>query len=84
MALSTYLIAPERLAVEASAANRALPIFMAHGHADPVVRFEWAQASRRALEAAGYRIEWHSYPMQHSVCLEEVQAIGAWLRGLLS
>jgi phospholipase/carboxylesterase len=83
MALSTYLIAPDRLAVESSAANRDVPIFMAHGTADPVVRFEWGEASKRMLEAAGYRIEWHSYRMQHSVCLEEIEAIGAWLRKVL-
>ena len=84
MALSTYLIAPDRLAAEASGANRAVPIFMAHGSADPVVRLDWAQASRSVLEAAGYAVEWHGYAMQHSVCLEEVQAIGTWLRRLLS
>jgi len=80
MALSTYLIAPDLLAAEASGANRALPIFMAHGSADPVVRLEWGESSRRLLEVAGYRVEWHTYPMQHSVCPEEVQAVGAWLR----
>ncbi len=84
MALSTYLIGPERLAAEASPANRALPIFMAHGSADPVVRYEWGEASCRMLEAAGYRVEWHRYPMEHSVCLEEVRAIGAWLRRVLA
>ncbi len=84
MALSTYLIAPDRLAAEASSANRAVPIFMAHGSADPVVRLEWAEASRSMLEGAGYAVEWHGYTMQHSVCLEEVQAIGAWLRRLSS
>jgi phospholipase/carboxylesterase len=84
MALSTYLIAPDKLAVEASAANRGVPIFMAHGTADPVVRFQWGEASKRMLEAAGYAVEWHTYRMEHSVCLEEVQAIGAWLRRVLS
>jgi len=83
MALSTYLIAPDKLATEASAANRGVPIFMAHGTADPVVRFEWGEASKRMLEAAGYPIEWHTYRMEHSVCLEEVQAIGAWLTKVL-
>lgn len=85
MALSTYLIAPDRLAAEAAAQNRAVPIFMAHGTADPVVRWEWGEASRRMLEAAAaYRVEWHGYRMEHSVCMEEVHAAGAWLRGVLS
>jgi len=83
MALSTYLIAPDKLATEASAANRGVPIFMAHGTADPVVRFQWGEASKRMLEAAGYPIEWHTYRMEHSVCLEEVQAIGTWLTKVL-
>jgi phospholipase/carboxylesterase len=84
IALSTYLVSADKLGTEASAANRALPIFMAHGTADPIVRYEWGEASRRALEAAGYRIDWHSYRMEHSVCLEEIVAIGAWLARVLS
>lgn len=83
IALSTYLVAADKLASEASAANRGLPIFMAHGTADPVVRPEWGEASRRALEAAGYPVEWHLYGMPHSVCMEEVTAIGEWLRRAL-
>ena len=80
IALSTYLVASDKLSAEASSANRGLSIFMAHGTADPVVRPEWGESSRRVLEAAGYAVEWHSYPMPHSVCMEEVLAIGAWLR----
>jgi phospholipase/carboxylesterase len=83
IALSTYLVAADKLASEASAANLGLPIFMAHGTADPVVRPEWGDASRRALEAAGYPVEWHLYGMPHSVCMEEVVAIGEWLRRAL-
>ena len=84
VALSTYLVAVDRLTGEASAANRALPIFMAHGTADPIVRFEWGEASRRALEAAGYPVDWHGYRMEHQVCLEEIVALGAWLTRVLS
>jgi phospholipase/carboxylesterase len=79
IALSTYLVLPDKLPEEAAAANRDLPIFMGHGTADQVVRFEWGDASHRALVANGYRVEWHAYRMEHSVCMEEVQAIGAWL-----
>ncbi len=84
MALSTYLGLPQHLAAEATAANRDVPIFMAHGNADTVIRPEWADASRRALEAAGYAPEWHLYPMAHSVCMEEVDDIGAWLGKVLA
>jgi phospholipase/carboxylesterase len=83
MALSTYLIAQDALASEANAANRGVRIFMAHGSADPIVRFQWGEASKRLLEAGGYDVEWHTYRMEHSVCLEEVRAIGAWLTKLL-
>jgi phospholipase/carboxylesterase len=83
LALSTYLIQADKLGVDAAAANRDVPIFMAHGTADPVVRFEWAVASRRALEANGHHVAWHEYPMEHSLCLDEVRAIGAWLAKVL-
>jgi phospholipase/carboxylesterase len=83
VALSSYLIAPDALAVEASAANRDVPIFMAHGTQDPVVQFRWADASRMLLVAAGYRVEWHTYPMLHSAAPEEIVAIGQFLARIL-
>jgi phospholipase/carboxylesterase len=83
LALSTYLVQADRLPAEAAVANRDVPIFMAHCSADPVVRFEWGLASRRALEANGNPVEWHQYPIEHSLCLEEVRAIGAWLAKIL-
>lgn len=84
MALSTYLAMPQLLAAEAHAANRDVPIFMAHGTGDPMIRLDWAEASRRALQAHGYTLEWHTYPMQHAVCIEEVRDIGAWLARVLA
>ncbi len=83
MALSTYLPLATTLAAEASVANRAIPIFYAHGTHDPVIPMAMATASRAALTAAGYAIDWHEYPMQHSVCAEEIAAISAWLRRVL-
>jgi len=83
MALSTYLIGSDTLASDASPANADVPIFMAHGTADPVVRFAWGESSKRLLESRGYGVEWHTYPMEHSVCIEEVWAIGAWLSRVL-
>ena len=84
VALSTYLIAPDALAGEASAANRNVPIFMAHGTQDPVVQFRWADASRKALTAAGYHVEWHTYPMPHSATPEEIVTIGQFLAHVLA
>ena len=83
MALSTYLPVADTLAAEASAANRDVPIFMAHGLHDPLIPIERAQMSRKLLESAGYRVEWHEYPMEHSVCAEEIADISSWLRRVL-
>ena len=82
LALSTYLPLAATLASERSAANARLPLFMAHGTDDGVLPLQLAETARGALEALGYAVEWHAYPMAHSVCLEEVGAIGAWLATL--
>jgi len=82
LALSTYLPLAATLASERSAANTAIPLFMAHGTDDAVLPFGLAETSRRALEALGYVVDWHPYRMAHSVCMEEVRAIGAWLSAL--
>ncbi|MDQ6618456.1 MAG: alpha/beta hydrolase [Pseudomonadota bacterium] len=83
VALSTYLIDGASLEHQASAENADLPIFMAHGTQDPVVRLAWAEASRQALQRAGYPVEWRTYPMPHSVVWEEIAAIGEFLGRVL-
>jgi phospholipase/carboxylesterase len=82
--LSTCLVDPATFASEASAANRDVPIFMAHGTRDPVLPYALGDASRRALEAAGLRVEWHSYPMEHSATQDELRMAGAFLARVLS
>lgn len=84
MVLSSYLPLAASLEAEGNAANRDVPIFMAHGTRDPIVQLARATASREQLEKLGYKIEWHDYPMEHSVCMEEVQAISAWLGKVLA
>jgi len=83
VALSTYLIGADVLATEPSAANRDVPIFMAHGTRDPVVEFAWAEGSRKALVDAGWKVEWHSWPMEHSAVMEEIAAAGLFMRRVL-
>jgi phospholipase/carboxylesterase len=83
MALSTYLPIADKFAAEASKANRDAPIFMAHGSHDPVIPLARAEQSRGLLQTLGYGVEWREYPMQHSVCPEEVSDIGAWLGKVL-
>ncbi len=80
VALSTYLVCEERLAEERSAANAGVPIFQAHGTLDPMVVPERGVAARERLRALGYGVDWHEYPMQHQVCVEEIQELSKWFR----
>jgi phospholipase/carboxylesterase len=80
MALSTYLPLRDRISTEASTANRSTPILMCHGVRDGVVPLAMGSISRDLLLAQGFAVEWHTYPMEHSVCMEEVSRISAWLQ----
>jgi len=84
LALSAYLPLPDTVATESHAANRDVPILMAHGTMDPVISLSWAARSRDHLGALGYAVEWREYPMPHSVCAEEIEDVGAWLRTVLA
>lgn len=81
--LSGYLLLPDALEAEASDANRSVSIFQAHGTADPMVPLVLGQGTRDGLERAGYEVDYHEYPMPHTVCHEEVRDIGNWLADLL-
>jgi len=79
IALSTYMPLHDRVQAERSAANRELPVLMAHGRFDNIVPYDWGRDSARGLQALGYPVDWHEYPMQHQVCEEEIEEIGRWL-----
>jgi phospholipase/carboxylesterase len=79
LALSTYLPLRQTLEVEAAAANRNIPLFMAHGQFDTVIPYPFGQASAQAMRQLGYEVEWHGYAMPHSVCEEEITDIARWL-----
>jgi phospholipase/carboxylesterase len=81
--LSGYLPLAATTASERSAANRDTPLFLAHGTQDPVVVFERGERSRDELLALGQPVEWHAYPMEHSVCAEEVADLNRWLLQVL-
>jgi phospholipase/carboxylesterase len=83
LCLSGYLPLADKVAHERTEESLDTPIFMAHGRQDPVVPFARAEQSRDLLESMGYQVEWHEYMMQHSLCLEEVQDISAWLQKVL-
>jgi phospholipase/carboxylesterase len=81
--LSGYLPLADKLENEHSAANLKTPIFLAHGVQDPVVVLARAQATHRKLLDMGYSVEWKTYDMPHSVCMEEVADIAEFLRKVL-
>lgn len=83
MGLSCYLLLESHFESERQAANQATPVFLAHGSQDPVVDIRAGLIARHALEGAGYRVEWHDYPMPHAVCQPEIADIAAWLRRVL-
>jgi phospholipase/carboxylesterase len=82
--LSGYLPLAGLTAAERHAANTATPVFLAHGTRDAVVVPERGQAALQALQALGQPVQWHEYPMEHSVCLEEVRALEQWLGQILA
>lgn len=82
--LSGYLPLADKTAAERSLANRDVPIFLAHGSQDDVVAPARATASRDALIALGYSLQWHEYPMAHSVCPQEVADLEQWLLRVLA
>jgi phospholipase/carboxylesterase len=81
--LSGYLPLAATTAAERAPQNLPTPIFLAHGRFDPMIALPRAQASRDALAALGYAVQWHEYPMEHSVCLEEIQHLNRFLLDVL-
>jgi len=84
IALSTYLPMAEKTDVEANAANRAIPIFMAHGMLDPTIPHALGEMSRDYLKQRGYPVDWHAYPMAHQVCMEEIADLRRWIGARLA
>ena len=84
LALSCFLPLAHLVAGEASAANGATPVFMAHGVHDPLIPLARAHSARDTLAGLGHPIEWHEYPIPHSVSDTEIMDIGAWLARVLA
>ena len=82
--LSGYLPLADTSAAERAAASVALPVFLAHGRGDGVIPLSRATASRDVLQALGCVVEWHEYPMAHSVCPQEVADLNRWLLSVLA
>jgi phospholipase/carboxylesterase len=84
LCLSGYVPLADKVSNERDAASLATPIFLVHGTHDGVIPVARAHQSRDLLKALGYQVEWHEYPMQHSLCLEEINDISAWLKKVLA
>jgi len=88
MALSTYLPDAdatlarylETVKAVGTGGPETIPVFMAHGQFDDVIRIQFAEESHAALAKAGFNVEWHAYPMPHSVSPEEIDDIASWLK----
>jgi len=83
MGLSGYMVLAPKFDAERTNANQTVPIFLAHGTQDPVVALQLGEDTHQLLEATQYSVEWHTYPMPHSVCQEEISDIREWLRRVL-
>lgn len=84
LALSTYLPFMEQSESEQSGKNLNTPIFASHGTHDPVVPLALGAGSVTHLQALGYQVEWHEYPMEHNVILPQIRAVGAWINRVFS
>jgi phospholipase/carboxylesterase len=82
--LSGYLPLADAALAEAHAAQRDVPVFLAHGRDDAVVSLERGQAARQSLQAAGWPVQWQDYPMEHTLCIEEVRHLQSWLLQVLA
>ena len=83
IALSTYMLLDHRLDNDRHEANKDLPLFVGHGRSDPMVPFMLGEQLAERMRGLGHPVEWHSYPMLHAVCPEEIADISAWLRNTL-
>jgi phospholipase/carboxylesterase len=81
--LSCYIVLAATFDAERQAANQATAIFMGHGSFDPVVDIRLGEEGRKTIEARGYALDWHAYPMPHSVCPEEIRDLTSWLKKVL-
>ena len=84
IALSTYIPEARLITEDLSAANRHIPLFVAHGTDDDVVSITLGRQALALLEQCGLKPAWHTYDMPHSVCIDEVRDIGTWLNARIS
>ena len=79
LVLSAYLLFPERLEASINPANTDTPVFVGHGSQDPMVPVSMGRDLANRLRLLQIPVEWHEYPMPHSVIQEEITDVGKWL-----
>lgn len=84
LALSTYCPTLTSLGLEQSTANQRTPIMMAHGRYDPLIPAGLGETARDRLLDLGYAVQWHEYPIQHELCLEEIQQVRSWMLEMMA
>lgn len=84
LALSTYLSFQAQTQAEQSDVNTQTPILAMHGKIDPVVPFATGMQSADFLQGLGYNVEWQAYDMDHTVIIEQLRDIGAWINRIFA
>ena len=82
MALSTYFATSKT--VKINMVNKSIPVLICHGALDPVVPESLGKKSLSTLESLGFDVQYHSYPIDHAVCPQEIEDIGQWISKILS
>jgi len=82
LCLSSYFATHQTITL--NSANKNLPVMVCHGSHDPMVPERMGRAAVQALEADDYEVEYRCYPMDHSVCAQEIADISLWLQRILN
>ena len=80
LVLSAYFPCAQHVSTHLGPYAKKIPIFMAHGYDDSILPLRFGQLSKEVLESEGYAVQWHTYPMDHSVCPEEIKDISRWVQ----
>lgn len=84
LALSTYIPFMRDSAQQLSSSNLNTPVFWGHGSHDDIVSQTLGEKSTQHLQDLGFKVEWHLYPMAHSVHPEEIVDIRRWLQKIFA
>lgn len=81
-ALSAFMPLAEELSCERTQ-GLFTPIFLGHGTLDTVVPYFHGQRSHQLLKDLGYPVTWRSYPITHTISLDEIKDLSDWLQSKL-